>query len=188
MSFSVFQWLRSTRSWNSFKKVGKERTSNYRWKGVGRKSSPAMPVKTSGAEKRPPGRKADIETYCKCLWAFSSPCKSSVNREITWKKNIKHHMQELLLPSILYPQPHLPVLTEVSERIWDVHTGLGNRTEELWRARALLNWLLSAQGGYLRWMLLKWLWASLWATKTIWALFLPADRTPNQLKAEPSFS
>lgn len=84
-----------------------------------------------------PGTK-HIETDCKCLWAFSSSCKSSVNRELTWKEHINCHMKELLLPSIFYPQPCLPVLSEVSERIWDVHKGLGNRTEKLRSAHAFL--------------------------------------------------
>ena len=114
-----------------------------------------MPVNTSGAEKRPPGHEAHIETYCKYLWVFSSSCKSSANRELTWKGHINRHMEELLLPSIFYPQPCLPVLSEVSECIWDVHTGLGNTAEELWRAHALRKWLSAAQGGYLRWILLQ---------------------------------
>lgn len=81
--------------------------------------------------------------------------KSSVNREWMWKEHFNRHMEELLLPSIFYPQPCLPVLSEVSEHMWDVHTGLGNRAEELWRAHTLLKWLSAAQGGYRRWILLQ---------------------------------
>ena len=84
-----------------------------------------------------------------------------------WKKHINHHVEELLLPSIFYPQPRLPVLSVVFEHIWDVHTGSGNRTEELRRAYALHKWLSAARGGYLKWILLKWPWLSLWAPETI---------------------
>lgn len=137
-----------------------------------------MPVNNSGAKKRPPGHKAYIETYCKHLWVFSSSYKNSVNRELMWEENINCHMEELVLFSIFYPQPCLPVLLEVSEM------SMGNRERNYEGHMPSLSGFQQPRvdtpsniPGHLCGL-----------KPIIQVPFLPADSTTNQLKAEPSFS